>query len=158
MAGNFDTSGTQSSHTKITLSPGQQAYSVWILFTFKDDMKSFVNERPLHNKSQTNLFGSLNVYTWAAFSLRFSFSCCYYPHISCQRWLDGLSVLQCLGLTSILLQNSPQHSSSLSAQRFGASSHCDGQLEVLFILIHLSFSISTLDWSLKAKAAQIVPT
>lgn len=62
-----------------------------------------------------------------------------------------------LVLTSVLPHDSPQYSSGLSVLRLGASSHCDGQLEILFILIQLSFPISPLDWSLKAKAAQIVP-
>ena len=66
-------------------------------------------------------------------------------------------MLELLVLTSVSLQDSPQYSSSLSALRLGASSHCDGQLEILLIFIQLLFPISPLDWSLKAKAAQIVP-
>lgn len=69
MAGNFDTSGTQSSRTKITTSPRLWACSVVMRFTLKDTVKSIVNEMPLHNKSQSNLFVSLNVHTWADFSL-----------------------------------------------------------------------------------------
>lgn len=71
MAGNFDTSGTRSSCTKITMSPGLYAASALMLFTLKDTVKSIVNKMPLHNKSETILFGSLNVYTWADFSLHF---------------------------------------------------------------------------------------
>lgn len=69
MAGNFDTSGTQSSRTEIATSPGLRASSAATLFTLKDTASGVVNEMSPHNKSQTNLFGSLNVRTRADFSL-----------------------------------------------------------------------------------------
>lgn len=157
MAGNFDTSGTQSMRTKITLSPGLKAYSVWMLFTLKDTVKSFVNEIPPHNKSQSNLFGIyLNVYTWADFSLHLFI---FLLSLSTHHVRDCLMDSMCRnGLFSHPNYcRTPHNSSGLSVLRLRASSHCDGQLEILFILIQLSFPISPLDWSLKAKAAQIVP-
>lgn len=146
MAGNFDTSGTQSSGTKITLSPGLKADAVWMLFILKGTVKSFVNDIPLHNKSQTNLFGSSKAKSalqggWF-FSPSFHFPASLFKHIRSETaWWSQCSVF----LTSPLLQDSPQYSSRLSALRFGADSHCDGQLEILFILIQLSFPISQLD-------------
>lgn len=156
-AGNFDTSGTQSSRTKITMSLGLWACSVLMLFTLKDAVKSFVNEMPLHNKSHTNLSGSLSVYTWADFSLHLFI---FLLPLSTRIMSETAWWTQCVGtarshirITAGLpaVQQRP-----VSAQA-RASSHCDGQLEILFILIQLSFSISPLDWSLKAKAAQVVP-
>lgn len=65
IAGNFDTSGTQSSCAKITPSPGMRFCSILSMFTLKDD----VNEMPPLDKAQTDLFGNLNVCTWADFLL-----------------------------------------------------------------------------------------
>lgn len=157
MAGNFDTSGMQSSHTKITTSPGLWANSALILFTLKDTVESIVKEMPLHNKSQTRLFGNSSVYTLADFSLHLFI---FLLSLSTRIMLETAWWTQCVGTACSHIRITaglPTVQQRLvSAQTLGQFLTVMVSWRFLFILIQLSFPISPLDWSLKAKAAQIV--
>lgn len=119
--------------TKITTSSGLWANSVLILFTLKDTVESIVNEMPLHNKSQTHLFGNSSVYTLADFSLHlfiFLVVIIHTYHVG-----DGLMDSMCRnGLFSHPYHCRTPHSTAAACQRSdsGPVSHCDGQLEISF--------------------------
>lgn len=125
MAGNFDTSGTQSSRTKISTSPGRRACSVLMLFTLKGTAESVVNEMPLHNKSHTNLSGSLSVFTWADFHLHLFI---FLLPLSTRIMSEAAWWARCVGTARPHIRIT----AGLPSVRLRASSRCDGQLEILF--------------------------
>lgn len=92
-------------------------------------VKSSTNQIPLHNNSYMHLFVSLCVCTHWLISHFVSFShCLHVMGWTCMTPYSSLSML--------ILKGGPRW---------------DGQLEILFIFIQLSFSISLFDWSLKRK-------
>lgn len=109
-------------------------------------MSVYLERAPNQMPQDTNHFP---IYL-AAWTCAHSFSCCHYPHVSCQGQLDGLNVWPQLVLTSILQQH-------FHGPKPGSLRTVMVSWTFFIIIIHFYFHISPLYWSLKAKAAWIVP-
>lgn len=121
MAGNFDTSGTQSSP--------KNNHVFWAVGQLCFDSVYLKGHSGKHRKWNASSQQITDPFIWQLeclhigwfLSSSFHFPCCHYPHVSCWRRLDGLNVSERLVLTSVSLQDSPQYSSGLSALRLWAS-------------------------------------